>query len=297
MTLDAYIFSSNPFVMFIISCFFFRALANLCSHRCQVEQLTNNENPSGLGWLRLFLLVISTIAVLFNIAAYSFGDESSRSVLMYIRNQWFALAMLLAFVLLMEFLSFHHLFGPWAIIIGELLKDLLRFIVVLAIFMLGFTFQISAAYMPVFRSTNDTSSDPDACSPTATSTDEVTTLQSPKLNFEMLFFALFGLIDMGSLPCLSNQPWWSIYLLKSIIAIYMLITFIMLVNLLIAMMSDTYAEIQAQSDVEWKFGRAKLFQNMNKTSSAPAPIILITKLITYITILHRYKCESQIDCT
>ena len=37
-----------------------------------------------------------------------------------------------------------------------------------------------------------------------------------------------------------------------------------LINLLIAMMSDTYQRIQAQSDKEWKYGRAKLISTVCK---------------------------------
>jgi amino acid permease len=51
---------------------------------------------------------------------------------------------LLACVQILDFLSFHHLFGPWAIIIGDLLKDLARFLAVLAIFVFGFSMHIVA---------------------------------------------------------------------------------------------------------------------------------------------------------
>ena len=57
------------------------------------------------------------------------------------------------------------------------------------------------------------------------------------------------------------------------------------------MMSDTYQEIEGQSDTEWKFGRAKLFRNMNKTASTPAPFNLITKLITYCKILRKHGSQ------
>lgn len=68
--------------------------------------------------------------------------------LMYIRNQCFALSFLLACVQILDFLSFHHLFGPWAIIIGDLMKDLGRFLVVLAIFVFGFSMHIVALNQP-----------------------------------------------------------------------------------------------------------------------------------------------------
>lgn len=68
--------------------------------------------------------------------------------LLYCRNQCFALSFLLACVQILDFLSFHHLFGPWAIIIGDLMKDLGRFLVVLAIFVFGFSMHIVALNQP-----------------------------------------------------------------------------------------------------------------------------------------------------
>lgn len=58
----------------------------------------------------------------------------------------------------------------------------------------------------------------------------------------------------------------------------MMVTVVVLINLLIAMMSDTYQRIQAQSDTEWKFGRAKLIRNMKKASAAPSPVNCVTFL-------------------
>ena len=48
--------------------------------------------------------------------------------------------------------------------------------------------------------------------------------------------------------------------MKAAFASYLLLTVIVLINLLIAMMSDTYQRIQQQSDIEWKFGLAKLIR-------------------------------------
>lgn len=75
--------------------------------------------------------------------------------LMYCRNQLFALSFLLACVQILDFLSFHHLFGPWAIIIGNLMKDLARFLAVLAIFVFGFSMQFVALNQPFRNFNND----------------------------------------------------------------------------------------------------------------------------------------------
>ena len=40
-------------------------------------------------------------------------------LMIYIRNQFSGLSFLLCCVQILDFLSFHHLFGPWAIIISR----------------------------------------------------------------------------------------------------------------------------------------------------------------------------------
>lgn len=80
--------------------------------------------------------------------AMSFFQYEWWPTLLYCRNQCFALSFLLACVQILDFLSFHHLFGPWAIIIGDLMKDLGRFLVVLAIFVFGFSMHIVALNQP-----------------------------------------------------------------------------------------------------------------------------------------------------
>ena len=46
---------------------------------------------------------------------------------------------------------------------------------------------------------------------------------------------------------------------------------------------------QSKSDTEWKFGLAKLIRNTNRTSSAPAPLNLFTKLFIYIHAFIKFK--------
>ncbi|XP_018309343.1 short transient receptor potential channel 3 [Mycetomoellerius zeteki] len=62
----------------------------------------------------------------------------------------------------------------------------------------------------------------------------------------------------------------------------MLVSVIVLINLLIAMMSDTYHNIQSQSDIEWKYGLSKLVRKMQKAKTAPSPLNLVTTWAEYL---------------
>lgn len=76
---------------------------------------------------------------------------------------------------------------------------------------------------------------------------------NPIVSFELLFFAVFGqttteqtqVDKMGNQPKNQRgQPLETDYLFKIVFGIYMLVSVVVLINLLIAMMSDTYQRIQ-----------------------------------------------------
>lgn len=116
-------------------------------------ELTNPSDKSGLGWIKIAVLLLGMIGVATHVVGWIFVLPKYWPTLMYCRNQCFALSFLLACVQILDFLSFHHLFGPWAIIIGDLMKDLGRFLAVLAIFVFGFSMHIVALNQP-FRNIN-----------------------------------------------------------------------------------------------------------------------------------------------
>ena len=253
-----------------------------------VSQLTNPEDRAGLGWIKVIVIAVSSIGVSVHLLAFAFtGTE--RLECLYVRNQFFAFSLMLCFVQMMDFLSFHHLFGPWAIIIRDLMKDLTRFLVILCIFMIGFTLHLAAVYQPVTEELEPSDLKGDG------NGSGGSPVETPFDTFELLFFALFGLVEPENLPPVHRNPIWTLTLAKAVFGVYLIVTLIVLINLLIAMMSDTYQRIQAQSDTEWKFGRAKLFRNMNKTSATPSPLNLFTKLFTYCKILikHRGMYQSE----
>lgn len=111
-------------------------------------ELTNPSDKSGLGWIKVAVLLFGIFGVGFHLLGLVYVASHNWPTLMYLRNQLFAIAFLLACVQILDFLSFHHLFGPWAIIIGDLMKDLARFLAVLGIFVFGFSMHIVALNQP-----------------------------------------------------------------------------------------------------------------------------------------------------
>ena len=64
--------------------------------------------------------------------------------------------------------------------------------------------------------------------------------------------------------------------------VYVLVSNVLLVNLLIAMMSDSYAEIKENADIEWKFGRANaVLETVERIHPLPPPLSLPMLLIKF----------------
>ncbi|XP_035775007.1 serine/threonine-protein phosphatase 6 regulatory ankyrin repeat subunit B-like isoform X2 [Anopheles albimanus] len=250
-------------------------------------ELTNPSDKSGLGSIKVLVLLFGIIGVGVHVSGMLYVNKTYWPTLMYCRNQFFALSFLLACVQILDFLSFHHLFGPWAIIIGDLLKDLARFLAVLAIFVFGFSMHIVALNQSFHNfSVDEIRRLPRTVASAAYFSD---VRMNPILSFELLFFAVFGQtttdqtqIDKMTTNTARTQPYWTEYLFKIVFGIYMLVSVVVLINLLIAMMSDTYQRIQAQSDIEWKYGLSKLIRNMHRTSTAPSPMNLVTTWFVWI---------------
>ena len=243
-----------------------------------LSEITNPEDRGGLGYIRVVILVLAAVACTFHVLAFFFYNNPRREFI-YGRNQLLAWCLLLSFAQILEFLIFHHLFGPWAIIIRDLMKDLVKFMVILFIFLIGFMLHLAAVYQPVYPKTNTTADNQ--------------MVQSPADTFPILFFSLFGLVEPIDLPSTARHPAITHILIRIVFGTYLIVTLIVLINLLIAMMSDTYQRIQEQSDIEWKFGRAMLIRKMNKSSTTPSPINLFTKLYTYLKAAYKYKGKSS----
>lgn len=241
-----------------------------------VSDATNPKDREGLGFIKVIIMTVGSMGIATHLIAFFLPDKESMLICLYVRNQFLAVALLLCFVEFLNFLTFHHLFGPWTVIIRDLIKDLMRFLAILGIFLVGFSLHLCAIYQPVFQ-------------PEGADALTLVVFQSPIDTFEMLFFALFGLVEPDFMPPMHLSPGFSKAIMKVVFGVYMMVTVIVLINLLIAMMSNTYQRIQAQSDTEWKFGRAKLIRNMNKTSPSPSPICLFTLFGELF-----YRCPKKI---
>nr|CBN81358.1 Transient receptor potential cation channel subfamily M member 4 [Dicentrarchus labrax] len=87
------------------------------------------------------------------------------------------------------------------------------------------------------------------------------------------------LIENGEEPC---RVLYSNWLVVILLVVYLLVTNILLINLLIAMFSNTFSEVQANSDIYWKFQRYNLIVQYHSRPSLAPPFIILSHINLFI---------------
>jgi hypothetical protein len=256
---------------------------------------TNPGAKGGLSWVKPLIVFLGLCGFLIHFSAV-FVSSDYWSIMMYIRNQFIGTTLLFCWVQILDFLAFHPLFGPWSIIIGECLLDVGKFVVVLSLFMWGYA-MLGATMNQPFGLPTDYIDDPELNPNNLTQMElfeemAIDEQNHPFFMFELHFFALFGNAGYEDMKASDYLQEWTIYAFKFVHASYLTLSIIVLINLLIAMMSDTYCRIQEQSDVEWKFGLAKLIRNMQRTNVAPSPLNLFT---TWMVLIRKQYLEIKAE--
>lgn len=248
-----------------------------------LTEISSERERSGLGWVPTLVIFLVLFGELLRMIAIGYDGEK-RVEIVFVRDQFLGTALMLSGLQLLQFLSIHRLFGPWGVIIGHLVVDVLRFLLILTIFFSSFALQLAAVFKPLeLKAANDTDRGAISAKPAV-----------PFLKIvELLFFGIFGLTNQKDF--LSDDNVRAKDMSKVVFGLYNVLVMIVLINLLIAMMSDTYQRLQVASDVEWKFGRARLIRNMERETSNPTPINLFSKLVHVIKMLYRSRCRCRVQ--
>ncbi|KAJ0015913.1 hypothetical protein NQD34_014203 [Periophthalmus magnuspinnatus] len=181
---------------------------------------------------------------------------------------------------LIHIFAVHKQLGPKIIIVGKMMKDIFFFLFFLGIWLMAYGVANQAliyAYDPrldrIFRRV----------------------FYRPYLHIfgqipveEMDVFAKVWdmpctdnvtLIQEGAEPCRILHSNWLVVIL---LVIYLLVTNILLINLLIAMFSYTFSEVQANSDIYWKFQRYNLIVEYHSKPSLAPPFIILSHINLFI---------------
>ncbi|CAH8570543.1 unnamed protein product [Schistosoma intercalatum] len=185
--------------------------------------------------------------------------------------------------------------GPLQISLGRMLHDILRFFCVYFLVLVAFAFGFNQLYWfyaknrarnckNVHFTLEEGQKDVyDYCITRGTYfTNLFEIVQS-------LYWSAYGLIDLTSFN-LEYPHAFTEFVGKLTFGTYSYIAFIVLLNMLIAMMNNSYEQIVGQVDVEWKFARSKLWISyFGEGCTVPVPFNIIPTPKSFMYMLNTIK--------
>eukprot|EP00057_Strongylocentrotus_purpuratus_P003474 XP_003726735.1 PREDICTED: transient receptor potential-gamma protein isoform X1 [Strongylocentrotus purpuratus] len=185
----------------------------------------------------------------------------------------FSVANILSFLRLLHATVAFQFVGPLQISFGAILKDMGRFacllVFVLTAFGMGFT-QLYATY---------NTQDDDECRMDPTS-DECMTLSFETISKSVvaLFWALYGETSVDTLR-VSDNLWLTQGVGIVLFGVYMVLVVTIMLNALIAMLSNTYSRVEENARKEWHFARTRMMLEYDQmTGFLPPPFNIIPRV-------------------
>ncbi|XP_066274984.1 transient receptor potential cation channel subfamily M member 3-like isoform X1 [Branchiostoma lanceolatum] len=175
------------------------------------------------------------------------------------------------YIRLLDILSVNKYLGPYVMMIGKMMVDMLYFVIIMLIVLMSFGVARQAIRHP----------------------DEDPSWTSAKNIFLEPYFMLYGEVYAGSIdpPCgLKNadgSPQMGsngrpvpdcipgAWITPAIMTLYLLVANILLINLLIAVFNNTFSQIKAISNQVWKFQRFHLIMEYEQRPMLPMPLTVL----------------------
>ncbi|XP_077985316.1 short transient receptor potential channel 4-like [Glandiceps talaboti] len=195
----------------------------------------------------------------------------------------FALANIISFIRLINVVIISKQVGPLQISLRGILYDIVKFLCIFSFILLAFTIGLTQLYKfystLTFLECSDHDDDPGCYQGFAGFFKTLRTL----------FWNLFGVINLKVLEVNANHAFTE-GIGELLYALYHILGRIVLLNALIAMMSNTYTRIEENSDKEWKYSRAKLWMSyFENTGTIPPPFNVVPSIKTVYKLVLSVK--------
>ncbi|XP_071494819.1 transient receptor potential cation channel subfamily M member 5-like [Diadema antillarum] len=187
-----------------------------------------------------------------------------------------SVTLILFYIRLLHIFSVNKHLGPKLIMIMKMINDLLVFICILMVFLLAYGIAVQAVLFPHV-------------------TDPAELLKGI---FYYSYFQIYGELFLEEIagdncsnddpkmpPCPANSTFGVI-----ILAVYLFISNVMLLNLLIAMLNYTFAQVQENTDVVWKYQRYSLIKDYYNRPVLAPPFIIISHFLIFCSFILRCWC-------
>ncbi|XP_077164036.1 short transient receptor potential channel 5 isoform X1 [Paroedura picta] len=204
----------------------------------------------------------------------------------------FAISNILSSLRLISLFTANSHLGPLQISLGRMLLDILKFLFIYCLVLLAFANGLNQLY---FYYETSASEEPNNCKGIRCEKQNnafstlFETLQS-------LFWSVFGLLNLYVTNVKARHEFTE-FVGATMFGTYNVISLVVLLNMLIAMMNNSYQLIADHADIEWKFARTKLWMSyFDEGGTLPPPFNIIPspKSFWYLCKwIHNRLCPSM----
>ncbi|XP_036443997.1 short transient receptor potential channel 5-like [Colossoma macropomum] len=201
----------------------------------------------------------------------------------------FAIANIFSSLRLISLFTANSHLGPLQISLGRMLLDILKFLFIYCLVLLAFANGLNQLY---FYYETEAADEPNHCKGIRCERQNnafstlFETLQS-------LFWSVFGLLNLYVTNVKARHEFTE-FVGATMFGTYNVISLVVLLNMLIAMMNNSYQLIADHADIEWKFARTKLWMSyFDEGGTLPPPFNIIPspKSVWYLCVwLHNRLC-------
>ncbi|XP_069481898.1 transient receptor potential cation channel subfamily M member 3 isoform X3 [Ambystoma mexicanum] len=182
------------------------------------------------------------------------------------------------YIRLLDIFGVNKYLGPYVMMIGKMMIDMMYFVIIMLVILMSFGVARQSILFP----------------------NEEPSWKLAKNIFYMPYWMIYGEVfaDQIDPPCGYNEtredgkiiqlPACKIgaWIVPAIMACYLLVANILLVNLLIAVFNNTFFEVKSISNQVWKFQRYQLIMTFHERPVLPPPLIIFS----HFTMICQHLC-------
>ncbi|KAM7398175.1 hypothetical protein PAMA_006189 [Pampus argenteus] len=220
------------------------------------------------------------------------------------RNQWemwhptlvaeavFAIANIFSSLRLISLFTANSHLGPLQISLGRMLLDILKFLFIYCLVLLAFANGLNQLYFYYETKALD---EKGKCKGIRC-VEQNNAFSTLFETLQSLFWSIFGLISLYVTNVDADHQFTE-FVGATMFGTYNIISLVVLLNMLIAMMNNSYQHIADHADIEWKFARTKLWMSyFEEGATLPAPFNIIPSPKSFLYLMcwiKRQVCKRR----
>ncbi|XP_022789137.1 short transient receptor potential channel 3-like isoform X1 [Stylophora pistillata] len=237
---------------------------------------------SGALWLTGFIMTAQGFGDWTIPIGQVFGDKAQVYAyrLLLLSNATFSIGLVLSFINASNFFQVNSILGPLQLSLVKMMRDIAKFLFLFLLLFLAFGWAERKVYSTYVQAREEFQGN---------ETEHKFARIGGTLRF--LFWDLFGMSDLSDLRTDKNFIITQ-YTGEVLLGLYTIFSIVVAINMLIAMMSNSYQRVADDADIQWKFSRTRMWMPyLDEGNVMPPPFNLIPPPHSVIRLCRRFCAD------